>query len=98
MARSNIQAVAFVGDGWTVQEGFDWLARHGLTPIKSPRREGHSLRFRIRDPHEFGEEGHFITKKITSCRLCQQEGHESVNLVIGYYEGPQEQEYLAEHQ
>lgn len=67
---SQIQAVAFGRSAWSRGEAREWLAEHGLVPIKIHTTKSY-IRFRLRAPEAFD---HFTTKTLPG----------GIRLVIGW--------------
>jgi hypothetical protein len=69
---SQIQAVLFNRDYWTIPHAYTWLHQHGLIPMKKAHLTKYYYHFRIRDPKEFSR---IRTKKISN----------DIDLLIGFY-------------
>ena len=68
---SEIQAILFDRNYWTLKEAHTWLNEHSFYPIKRAHQTNQKIRFRLECPKKYRR---FRTKRLTS----------GIELILGF--------------
>jgi hypothetical protein len=69
---SDIQAILFDNEIWTLSKAKRWINYHKFRPIKYPHLTKRKIRFRLKDPIQFN-------------RLRIKKIGDGIELIIGFY-------------